>query len=190
MLTPLHPTFAKRIDDSVARIVHDQVEPWFFMQTRLTVKRFNGRPISYEGIEFAGTPRTVFWSQYIEPFLEDLVVRELSAAVTAAKEREVDARHLIPEVQSLLLSGSRRVLSKMAEVDQRLLGRGFPQQVPLRSIEAEQEGMRAFIDRHALAELEMWKPRPWYERWYEQNKFWVWAAGIVVAITGLAAKLI
>jgi hypothetical protein len=32
--------------------------------------------------------------------------------------------------------------------------------------------MRAFIDKHVRAELEMWKTKPWYEEWYERNTFW------------------
>ena len=190
MTTPLYPTFEKRVDDAVSRIAREQVEPWLFMQKKLVVKRFDGHQISYEGVEFEGSPRDVFWSGYIEPFLEDLVVKEFSAAVTAAKDRDVDARLLIPEVQGMLLSASRKVLSKMAEVDQRLRGHGYPQQVALRGVEPEYARLREFIDRHALAELQMWKPRPAYERWYERSKFWVWAVGIVVALAGLAAKFI
>ena len=190
MTTLLYPTFEKRIADAINKIVNEQVEPWFFMQKRLSVKRFDGRQISYEGVGFEGSPRLVFWSGYIDPFLQDLIVKELSSAIAAAKDRDVDARKLIPEVQGLLISGCSAVLHKMAEVDRRLLGQGYPQNVPLRTVEPELQTMREFLDRHAKAELDMWRPRPAYERWYERNKFWVWAFGLVVAIAGLAAKFV
>ena len=190
MSTPLYPTFDKRTTDAISRILNEQVEPWFFMQQRLSVKRIDGRSISYEGVGFEGSPRLVFWSGYIEPFLYDLIVKELAAAVSASKERDVDARELIPEIQGLLLSGCHKVLARMAEVDRRLLGKGYPQNVPLRDIQPELTELRNFLDQHASAELKMWKPRPAYERWYERNKFWVWAVGLVVAIASLAAKFI
>jgi hypothetical protein len=188
--TPLYPTFEKRIADATARLLNDQVEPWFFMHKRLSVKRFDGRLISYEGVQFEGSPRHVFWSGYIDPFLQDLIVQELAAAVAAAKEREVDARELLPEVQGLLFSNCRKVLDRMLEVDRRLRGHGYPENVAPRNIESELETFREFLARHVSAEVQMWKPRPAYERWYERNKFWVWAVGLAVGIAGLAVKFL
>ena len=190
MSTPLYPTFEKRVAGAVTRVIAQQVDPWQFMQQRMSVKRFDGRLISYEGVEFEGSPRHVFWSGYIEPFLQELIVAELAAASAAAKERDVDARKLIPEVQALLLLGCRQVLRKMAEVDHRLRGQGYPEKTDERSTEPELLSLREFLNRHAEAELQMWNPRTTCERWYERNKFWVWAAGLVVGIAGLAVKFL
>ena len=160
------------------------------MRQRLQVNAFCGRSISYERIEFEGSPRLVFWSRYIEPFLEDLAVKELTAAVALAKEREVDGPELLVQVQGLLLSACRSTLERMAEIDRRLLGKGFPTSIPLRSIEPEYTALQEFIERHVRAELAMWKRRPAYERWYERNKFLVWVLGIVLAVAGLAVKFL
>lgn len=190
MTTPLYPTFDKRIADATNRILNEQVEPWLFIHHHLSVKRFDGQSISYEGAGFEGSPRHVFWTDYIEPFLRDLIVKELDAAVGAATKREVDGKKLIPEVRGLLFSSCNKVLARMAEVDRRLLGKGFPQDVPLRDVQPELEELRNFLDLHVSAELAMWKPRPAYEQWYERNKFWVWALGLVITVAGLAAKFI
>lgn len=190
MTSPLYPKFEKRIDDATLRLIRTQVEPWNFIQRRLKLQTFDGRTISYEGIGFEGSPRHVFWSRFIEPFLEDIVVNELTAAIASAKKCEVDARVLLPEVQGLLLSSCRRTLQRMADVDRRLLGQGFPESVPLRSIEREYAAMREFIEKHVQAELAMWKSRPAYELWYERNKFWVWAVGTVLAVASLTVKFL
>ena len=89
MTSPLYPTFHKRINDATEQIIKRQVTPWSFLTTGhpFRVKMFDGQQISYEGIGFEGSPRTVFWSRYIEPFLEDLCVSEIGAAVTLAKEK-------------------------------------------------------------------------------------------------------
>ena len=78
----------------------------------------------------------------------------------------------------------------MAQTDQRLLGKGDPQSVPLRPVEREVANMKDFIEKHVRAELEMWKPKAWYEEWYERTKFLVWVVGTLVAAAGLAAKFL
>lgn len=192
MTTPLYVTFEKRINDAVDILLHKQVEPWAFFNSGypIQVKRFDGRNILYQGGTFEGSPRQVFWSRYIEPFLENMVIQEISAAVAAARERRVDAKLLLPEVQGLLLSSCAKVFVRMAQTDQRLLGRGYPQSIPLRPVEREIANMKDFIEKHVRAELEMWKPKAWYEEWYERNKFWVWVVGTVAAVASLAAKFL
>lgn len=188
--TPLYPTFEKRIDDATAGIITRQVEPWNFMRQGLKVQRFDGRSISYSGIEFEGSPRQVFWGGYIEPFLQDLVVKELSAARAMAKERDVDGRLVIKEVQGLLTSAVSRVFTRMVDVDRRLRGNGFPAEVVPKPVEKEAGQMLSFLQLHADAELQMWKARPAYEVWYDRNKFFVWVAGVLLALAGLGIKFI
>ena len=161
MTSPLYPTFHKRINDATEQIIKRQVTPWSFLTTGhpFRVKMFDGQQISYEGIGFEGSPRTVFWSRYIEPFLEDLCVSEIGAAVTLAKEKGVDGRQLLPELQALLSAGCRRIYTSMADVDRRLRGRGYPDKVALKSIESEVTGMTQFIEERVRAELEMWSTR-------------------------------
>ena len=163
MATPLYPTFEKRIDDAVDQILHKQVDPWaFFNVGRPTqLMRFDGRSVGTIGgqaIAFEGSPREIFWSRYIEPFLEDLAVQEIDAAVTAAREREVDGKQLLLEVEGMLLSGCKKVFTRMAQIDQRLLGKGYPKSVPLRPIEDKYNPIKEFIETRIRAEIEMWRP--------------------------------
>jgi hypothetical protein len=187
MTSPLYPTFRKRVDDATEQIVKQQVTPWSFLTAGppFRVKMFDGKQIAYEGVGFEGSPRTLFWSRYIEPFLEDLCVSEIEAAVTMAKERGVDARQLLPELQNLLSAGCRRVYASMADVDRRLRGKCFPDKVALKSVDSEVATMVQFIEERVRTELAMWMPRSLVELWYERNKFWVWAIGILVSILGL-----
>jgi hypothetical protein len=190
MTTPLYPTFRKRVDDAVDQIIKQQVTPWSFLTAgrSFRVKMFDGKQIAYEGVGFEGSPREIFWSRYIEPFLEDLCISEIGAAVAMAKKRGVDARLLLSEVQNLLSVGCRRAYVSMADVDRRLRGKGFPDNVELRSIDREASAMAEFIEERVRAELAMWNPKSRVELWYERNKFWVWAIGFVVSILGLWAK--
>ena len=192
MATPLYPTFRKRVDDAFEQLIKQQVTPWSFMTAGppFRIKSFDGREIAYQGIEFQGSPRVVFWSRYIEPFLEQLCISEIEAAVSMAREKGVDASLLLPELQRLLSAGFRRVYERMADVDRSLRGKGYPNSVALRSVELETERMDKFLDERIMAEIEMWKPKPWFEAWHERNKFWVWLIGIVLTVAGILAKLL
>lgn len=96
MATPLYPTFEKRINDLVDRLLRKQVDPWAFFNAGVPIQltMFDGRSVSFPtGLEFSGSCRDQFWSRRnIDPFLEDLVVQEIAAAVAAARERGVDAK--------------------------------------------------------------------------------------------------
>jgi hypothetical protein len=127
----------------------------------------------------------VFWTRYIEPFLEALCVSEIAEAVSMAADRQVDAKLLLPEVQGLLMAGFRRVYARMAEVDRRLRGKGFPETVRPRSIDSEVIAMDAFLDERIRAELAMWKPESRLQRLYKRNTVWVWLLGILIAIISL-----
>lgn len=192
MTTPLYPTFRKRIEDVTKQIIRSQVTPWAFLTAGppFRVKQFDGREIAYQGIGFEGSPRNVYWARYIDPFLEALAIEEVGAAVSLAKERGVDATLLLPEVQGLLIAATQKVFREMADVDRRLLGKGFPESIPLRSVEREVSQLSAFIEERVRCELAMWKPKTRAEEWYERNKFWVWLFGTVVAVAGLAAKFL
>jgi hypothetical protein len=160
MTTPLYPTFKKRVADAIGQLNKHQVTPWFFMGggRPFRIKSFDGRQISYEGVEFEGSPREVFWSRYIEPFLEELCTSEIMTAVSMARERGVDARLLLPELQGLLSAGVRKVYANMAEVDQRLRGKGYPEKVERKSIEPEIQAMDQFLNERISVEISMWKP--------------------------------
>lgn len=190
MTTPLYPTFRKRIDDAAEQLIRKQVTPWSFLTAGppFRIKTFDGRQIAYEGVGFEGSPRQVFWSHYIEPFLEDLCITEIRAAISMAKEKGVDAKLLLPELQEPLSAGFQRVYARMAEVDRGLRGKGFPDKVELKSVDQEISAMNQFLDEHIRAELAMWKPKSRVENWYERNKFWMWAIGIFLSIVGLWAK--
>ncbi len=202
MATPLLPTFEKRITDSVNDLITAQVTPWSFLTAGppFQVKRFDGRKISSQGVTFEGTTQDVFWRGYIEPFLEDLVVRELAFAIESCRKHKVDAREVLPEVQGLLLSGCRKVFAQMADVDRRLRGKGYPDSVPLRSVQSEQDQMAAFIKTHVSASSNLWESsvredhppevkEHWVNAWYRRNQGWAWAIGSLIAVTALITGL-
>ncbi len=192
MKTPLYPIFKKRINDVIEKLDKEQVTPWAFLNAgpRFQVKTFDERQISYKGIEFSGSTRLVFWTGYIEPFLENICLVEIAAAVAMAKEKDVDGRLLLVEIRYLLSVGFTRIYSRMADIDRRLRGKGFPEKVCLRSVERETSRMNLFLDEHIQSEIDMWKPKLKLEEWYEKNKFLVWIVGVFLLIIGLLIQVL
>jgi hypothetical protein len=156
MGSPLYPTFEKRIRDACEALQRRQVDPWAFFHTGLEVRNHLGRTISMSGVKFMGSPEIVFWSRYIEPFMEDIAVQEFSAARAMASERGVDLGELLPEVRGLLDSNFGKIFQRMTEIDRQLRGEGFPNRVaPTHNAKKGLHVMREFLDAHLSAELRM-----------------------------------
>lgn len=183
MPSPLLPTFQKSIYDESESITRDRVDPWLHLShSGVHLKTFDGRAIEYQGVHFLGTPSQIFWSRYIEPFLEDFVLRQLALAVRLSKERELDGRELIGDIRPLLKQASAKVFSRMADVDRRLMSGGFPDSRSLRDTKLELSQIERFIDSHCAAEVLMWHQKPRLQIWYERNSFWVWVTTTLVTV--------
>lgn len=108
MTTPLYPTFRQRIENACDRLIEQQVTPWSLMAAGMAaghpfhVKSFDGTDIRYQGIDFEGSPSLVFWSGYIEPFLEHLCTSEIEAAVSMSKANGVGIKNYMPILPTLL----------------------------------------------------------------------------------------
>jgi hypothetical protein len=192
MASPLYPTFQKRVADACDALILKQVDPWIFMTSSgLRVTNFSGDQIAYSGIGFEGSPQIVFWSRYIEPFMEDIAVKEFDAARSLSAERKVDAASVLREVHGLLTSHFERIFLRMADVDRRLRGKGFPERIGLRGINREVGQIRVFLDEHLAAELKMAPSRSRlqrFETWVTQHKGILSLGGLLTAIVGALTK--
>jgi hypothetical protein len=68
------------------------------------IKDFYGKTIAYQGIEFEGSPRHVFWGRYVEPFLEDVVDKIVNEALRLAEQKNQDTATVLADVSGLLKS--------------------------------------------------------------------------------------
>jgi hypothetical protein len=192
----VYPIIEKFVNDEYVKLDHDQITPWAFLHSGVpfTVKRFHGSPIAYSGILFAGSPQIVFWNGYIEPFLEDIAFRAIDLTMREAPNRKIPLREPLLEVQGQLHGLCRRAFDRMANIDQRLRGGGFPAKVQLRNTDKELARMHQFIDKRIAAELRAIpvESSPWMVRlnqWQKENPFLFWLIPLSVAIFGLLGKI-
>ena len=188
-----YPIIQKRLKDEFLKLINDQVTPWCFMTTStgLKLKRFDGRQINYRGVGFSGSPEHVFWSGYIEPFLEHISFSAIEDAVERCKTQKTELQPVLKDVQELLRLGFVNVYERMADIGRRLGDKGYPDKIRLRNTDSYIKRMETFVSRRIESELKLWKPTPWItriEHFYESNKGLVWVIGIIISILGIVVS--
>jgi len=130
-------------------LLEHRVNPWIFFDTgkSVTITNFYGKIISYNGVEFSGTPRQVFWDGFISPFLEALIVSDFQWAHQFSKDNNLPQKEVFLLTHDHLDETIARVYFTMQSIDQRLRGHGFPDKVAKRSIDHEIETMRLFLNK-------------------------------------------
>lgn len=181
--SPLFPILRHSVNEEWQRLKKDQIEPWIFMPHArpFSVKNFYDKNIQYQGIEFAGSPREVFWGGYIEPFLKNIISTQIEKTVELANKKRLLAGSPLDEVSVLLRNLVRDAYRLMSGIDQRLSGKGFPSSAPLRKVDSLIKMMEAFIIERVEAEKKM-TPNPKKE-WTRGERLTVYGFAITVFLT-------
>lgn len=191
----------ERIESEFQRLEKEKVTPWAFLLSGkgLRVTDFFGKQISYEGVEFEGSPRIVFWNGFIQPFLNDIVSRSFSETRSFCLIHGVEPSAPLEETASLLKAGIAHIYERMVDIDQKLRGKGYPNSVPKYGPRAEIEASKAFVDERMSAEHALvpknktpsaQKGTRTFNTIYEEQKFWFWLIGMSVAVAGLLLKIL
>lgn len=149
----LYEKTKQRIDDFYANLDKNQLTPWEFFRTGKMpeVKKYYGGTIKYSGVEFSDTPRLVFWDGFIEPFLEHGIVEILGQVADEALAKQLDPEPCISESAGLLDGVIAKTYNRMAEIDQRLRGKGNPESAKRKDVTEEIEKMCNYLQRHKEA---------------------------------------
>lgn len=170
-----NPILEKNVRDKIEILIDSKIRPWiFFNVSGVQIQKLNGSTISYneraaskgslrgasEYFEksmresFSGSPQETFWSSnFIPPFLEEIITTEISNTVNLCKNRRIYSKKPLKELHGLLESGAQKVYLEMARIDRVLRGNGYPQSVPLKEINDEVDTARKFIREHIEAEI-------------------------------------
>lgn len=192
MTSPLFPKTSKRIERAFQELEKRQLTPWAFFNTDhgLKVDRHDGTAIITSGIEFSGSIRQMFWNGFIEPFVEQIIEQEIEFCVERSRENNLDLRSTLPEVEKLLIRLVEKTYERMAEIDQRLRGKGYPNRVARENTEKKIAVMVAFVKEHVGAEIKMYQPVSKFELFYKRNSALVWILGTIIVILGLVVRVV
>jgi hypothetical protein len=173
----------KKIRDTFGTLEKNNITPWAFFNLGkpFQVKKFDGSKITSEGFEFSGSIRQIYWHS-IEPFIEDITVKVIDEVVTLTQEKSQDLKETLTEAEGLLVSYTRKTYQRMAEIDQRLRGKGYPKNVNIQKTDRYETPMIEFIKGSVSDELKTYRPKSRFEQFYQNNKFLVWLVGILGAV--------
>lgn len=175
------------------RLKKEQIEPWFFFNSNgINIKKFDGKDISISGCVFSSSSSSlVFWSGYVEPYIEDVINRMTEETIRLANDKNVQISAVLDSTKANLSGGIDTVYCKMQEVDRRLRGNGYPESVSKRDASLEIKKMNDFLDRQikTYEDLAFQIPDGWLKKWYQENPHWVWIIGIIIG-SGIFALII
>ena len=178
-----------RIKGEFDRLITKQIDPWIFFNNKgFLVKKFNGKTISYPGVEYSGSSLSqFFWEGYIQPFIEDVIKRTIKYTIELAKEKGVSISAVLYSTQANLSGGIDAVFKKMQDIDRRLQGKGNPKNVPKRDISIEVKQMDAYLDKQIenYRNLAFETPKGWFLKWYEKSPHIKWLIGIIISVLAL-----
>lgn len=138
------------INDFYTKLDKDQLTPWSFLKTGKmpAIKKYYGGTVNISCGEFSGTVVLVFWEN-ITPFLEHGISEQLEKVADEAFEKQLNPEPCINEAAGLidgLVIG--RVYNRMAEIDQRLRGKGHPDSVGRKDVSENIKKMLGYLERH------------------------------------------
>jgi hypothetical protein len=185
--SPAYSFVKERLELEFQRLHKEKLTPWAFFLTDkgVMLKDFFGRDICYVGgaLQFNGSPRDFFWMSFIQPFLNDIVSRNFSETERFCREKGLDWKLPLQETASLLKNEIAMTYERMADIDQRLRGKGYPKSVSRYNPKGEIAASVAFVDERYSAEIALPPNRKGrLNQFYEEQKFWVWIIGIVIAV--------
>jgi len=148
--TPFYPKRKLAIHGAYDRFERELFGPWSLFNSGklITVTPCEGKSQQFNGgVEFSGTVRVIFW-RFFDPDIRKVITDQIEQVVKECKE--------LPDFQELALNETRELLKefvetgyeRMAEIDQRLRGKGYPKTVQLRSVGDKFGAMSDFIDEH------------------------------------------
>jgi len=156
--TQLYARTKKRIDDIYENIEKEKLNPWIFFKTGKMpqITKHDGGIISYKGtsIEFTDAQGIVFWGDnFIPPFIEDAIVKVFDQTIEECRKNNLDPKPYINEADSLLSGFIWKVYNRMADIERRLRGKGYPKNIPRKDVSYEVEKMQRCLKEHYNAAI-------------------------------------
>ncbi len=171
---------------NLSKRLTEKLDHWLFIDAGppFEVTRFDGKPIRYQGVEFSGSTREVFWGGFIEPFLEDGIINVLDETAARCCDANLKPTAYLDEAADRLWGLVRSTYDHMARIDQRLVSKGGLRSggsVGERDVTGKIARMEQFIDGQLkatqLSAMSAWRHKN--RRWSDITK---WIMGVAAAL--------
>src|SRR5665213_969661 len=153
-MTPLYPLTEDMLNN-VFRDIHDRITKWtmFCANWHLQTTDYYGKPISYSGITFFGSPRMVFWGRHFEPFAEHGVMDCIAKIEEVCRNKNLDPAEYLHEFQLAMKPRIQGMYLAMLQTDATLSRASNIKNFAPEDIQSKIVTMEKYLDDHVKAAL-------------------------------------
>jgi hypothetical protein len=160
--TPFYPKRQLSINDAYNRLERELFGPWSLFNSGKPIKVANceGRQVHYSGVGFSGSPRDIFWI-FFDPDIRKVITDHIEQTVKDCEGLPDTLESALNETRELLSDFIRRTYKRLADIDQRLRGKGFPNSVAPQNVEGRIQLMQKMLDEHVEAAIQHAALKQW-----------------------------
>ncbi len=190
--SPAYSFIKEHVENEFTAFNKEKITPWAFFKNEsgIEITAFDGSKIRYKGIEFEGSPKLIFWGNFTQPFLKDIISRTFAKTREFCQKYKLNAEKPLKETTLLLTDHVHSMFERMVDIDRRLRGKGHPESVAAHDPGKELGVITSFLNERYQAELSLLPKKNILNKFYEEQKFWVWLIGIALTFIGIIIKII
>ncbi len=119
------------MEEATEAILRDAVNPWIFFQSHgVHIKKVDGSSINIgPGFEYSGSAVEVFWGDFIDAYIKKRSRELIESTRLKAIERNIPVDEALKDCYAHLRLMVEKIFYKMADIDQKLRGKGYPKSV-------------------------------------------------------------
>ena len=157
--SPLNEIIKADVEDVTQALLKDTVEPWIFFGSHgVHIKKVDGSSIAISGLEYSGSAVTVFWDGFVDAYIKKRSRELIDSIRLKAIARNIPVQHALEDCLVYLHSMIVEVFNRMAVIDQRLRGKGFPESVQKKDVQHRINRNYEVIKGLVNAEIECAQP--------------------------------
>lgn len=153
-ISPIYALIKAEVDREGNAFLKQKIDPWLFFNVKgVNIEKSDGSQINISGFEFSGSARLVFWDGFVDEELTALALSLFEDARTKAIEHDVPIESSILACNDCLSGLVLRVFERMADIDQRLRGKGYPNSVSKENVGERASNLCRVIEKFAEAHI-------------------------------------
>ena len=153
--SPLNEIIKADVEEVANAILKDTVDPWIFFNSKgVKIKKVDGSYISISGVEYSGSAIHVFWNGFIDAYIKKCGRELIETTRLKAIERKILGQGALESCRSHLHAMINQIFNRMAVIDQRLRGKGYPNSVQKKDVHERIMRNCAVIDALINSEID------------------------------------
>jgi len=134
-ISPLNAIIQADVNAAEDKILTNTIDPWIFYNSHgVNILKANGKQISIKGVEFSGSASDVYWSGFADEWIQKIGRELIESTRKKAIERGLPIAPALSDCFDELKIMIETIFNRMAEIEQRLNGKGYPKSIPKKDV--------------------------------------------------------